>query len=420
MMTTSSQDKKGNFLDVFTVLRHDRYRRYWSGLLATVFGFQIMMIAQSWLIYALTDSKLWLGYAGLAAGIPAIVLNLFGGVVADKVNQRKLIISTQSTSALMLLTLGSLVLLEIVEPWHVLVIAFCIGSVQAFDSPSRQAIFPQLIDMTDMMKAVALNSMVWQSTRIVGPAIGGIIIATKYGTAPGFFVGSLGFITMSLAMASIKGLDSKRPSTGKGMFQDMLEGIQFIRNQPVFLALMGLTFFNSIFGMSYITLLPVFAKDILEIGSSGLGYLHAISGVGGIAGTLITARLSKSIGRGTILSTGAISFGICLSLFAISSSSLSSLPLAIVFIFLASISSSLYMITIMSTLQTLVPNELRGRVMGIYGMTFNLIPIGAMQAGFIAEQWSAATAVIVGGIAVMIFAVIVQIFSKEVRNLGIA
>ena len=225
---------------------------------------------------------------------------------------------------------------------------------------------------------------------------------------------------MSLAMASIKGLDSKRPSTGKGMFQDMLEGIQFIRNQPVFLALMGLTFFNSIFGMSYITLLPVFAKDILEIGSSGLGYLHAISGVGGIAGTLITARLSKSIGRGTILSTGAISFGICLSLFAISSSSLSSLPLAIVFIFLASISSSLYMITIMSTLQTLVPNELRGRVMGIYGMTFNLIPIGAMQAGFIAEQWSAATAVIVGGIAVMIFAVIVQIFSKEVRNLGIA
>ena len=92
MMTTSSQDKKGNFLDVFTVLRHDRYRRYWSGLLATVFGFQIMMIAQSWLIYDLTDSKLWLGYAGLAAGIPAIVLNLFGGVVADKVNQRKLII----------------------------------------------------------------------------------------------------------------------------------------------------------------------------------------------------------------------------------------------------------------------------------------------------------------------------------------
>ena len=179
MMTTSSQDKKGNFLDVFTVLRHDRYRRYWSGLLATVFGFQIMMIAQSWLIYDLTDSKLWLGYAGLAAGIPAIVLNLFGGVVADKVNQRKLIISTQSTSALMLLTLGSLVLLEIVEPWHVLVIAFCIGSVQAFDSPSRQAIFPQLIDMTDMMKAVALNSMVWQSPRIVGPAIGGIILATK-------------------------------------------------------------------------------------------------------------------------------------------------------------------------------------------------------------------------------------------------
>ena len=419
-MTNSAQDNKGTFLGVFSVLRHDRYRRYWFGLLATVFGFQIMMIAQSWLIYDLTNSKMWLGYTGLAAGIPAIALNLFGGVVADKVNQRKLIISTQTISALMLLILGSLVLLEIITPWHVLVIAFCIGSVQAFDNPSRQAIFPQLIDMADMMKAVALNSMVWQGTRIVGPAIGGIIIATKYGTAPGFFVGAVGFVTMSAAMATIKGTDSKKPSTGRGMFQDMMEGIQFIRHQPIFLSLMGLTFFNSIFGMSYITLLPVFAKDVLEIGSSGLGYLHAISGIGGIAGTLITTRLSTSIGRGTILSAGAISFGICLSLFAISSATLNSVPLSALFIFLAGISSSLYMITIMSTLQIMVPNELRGRVMGIYGMTFNLIPIGAMQAGFIAERWSAATAVIVGGIAVMTFAIVVQMFSKQVRNLGIA
>ena len=270
-----------------------------------------------------------------------------------------------------------------------------------------------------MMKAVALNSMVWQGTRIVGPAIGGIIIATKYGTAPGFFIGALGFITMSAAMTTIKDTDFKKTSTGKGMFQDMIEGLQFIRHHPLFLALIGLTFFNSIFGMSYITLLPVFAKDILEIGSSGLGSLHAVSGIGGITGTLITARLSKSIGRGTILSTGAISFGICLSLFAISSATLNSIPLSVLFIFLAGISSSLYMITIMSTLQIMVPNELRGRVMGIYGMTFNLIPIGAMQAGFIAEQWSAATAVIVGGIAVMIFAITVQMFSKQVRNLGI-
>jgi MFS family permease len=419
-MGTSAQGNKGAFIDVFSVLKHNRYRRYWLGLLATVFGFQIMMIAQSWLIYDLTNSKMWLGYAGLAAGIPAIALNLFGGVVADKVNQRKLIISTQTISALMLLILGSLVLLEIIVPWHVLVIAFCIGSVQAFDNPSRQAIFPQLIDMTDMMKAVALNSMVWQGTRIVGPAIGGIIIATKYGTSPGFFVGALGFVTMSAAMATIKGTDSKKPSTGKGIFQDMMEGIQFIRHQPVFLALIGLTFFNSIFGMSYITLLPVFAKDILEIGSSGLGYLHAISGIGGIVGTLLTTRLSKSIGRGKILSAGAISFGFCLSLFAVSSATLNSIPLSALFIFLAGISSSLYMITIMSTLQIMVPNELRGRVMGIYGMTFNLIPIGAMQAGFIAEQWGASTAVIVGGIAVMLFAIVVQILSKGIRNLGVA
>jgi len=134
-MTTSTQKNNGSFLDVFTVLRHDRYRRYWFGLLATVFGFQIMMISQSWMIYDLTNSKIWLGYAGLAAGIPAIVFTLFGGVIAGKVNQRKPIISTQTISALMLLILGSLVLLEVIASWHVLAIAFYIGSVQALTIP---------------------------------------------------------------------------------------------------------------------------------------------------------------------------------------------------------------------------------------------------------------------------------------------
>jgi MFS family permease len=295
--------------------------------------------------------------------------------------------------------------------------AFIIGSVQAFDAPTRQAIFPLLIDRADMMNAVALNSMVWQGTRVIGPALGGIIIGTRLGIAPGFYAAFLGFLVMALIVSTLHLPRVERPK-GTSMARDMAQGINFVRTNRIFMFLIGITFFNSMFGMSYIFLFPVFAKDIFDAGTSGLGFLSAATGVGALLGTMFTASLGDFRHKGWLLLGGVILFGVFLILFAVTSAIFASLPLAMGLIFLAGASTSTYMITVMSTLQTLVPDELRGRVMGIYGMTWSLLPLGAMQAGAIAEYTSASFAVALGGAAVILFSVAMAVTNRELRNLG--
>ena len=415
-MQTSATQRRTR-LQVFTALRHSGFRRFWTGMVASVLGFQIMTVAQGWLIYDLTDSELALGYVGLAAGLPAIVLNLFGGVIADRVNQRILLMITQVISSLGMLALAVLTLMGLIEPWHIIASAFLIGSVQAFDTPTRQALFPHLIEREDMLNAVALNSMVWQGTRVIGPAIGGVIIGTRLGVSPGFFAPFLGFLTMAVMVSTLRLPPIKRAGSGS-FLHDMAQGVNFVRTNSIFAFLIGMTFFNSIFGMSYIFMLPVFARDIFEVGSAGLGILHAVSGVGALLGTLITASLGNVRHKGLLILGGAVLFGASLMLFAAAGSVLVFFPLSLVFIFFAGVSASMYMITIMSTLQLMVPNELRGRVMGIYGMTWSLLPVGAMQSGAIAEYTSAPLAVAVGGGAVILFAVVMGLGNRRVRTLS--
>ncbi len=415
MQTTTTQRRPR--LQVFTALKHGGFRRFWLGMVASVMGFQIMTVAQAWLIYDLTDSKFYLGYVGLAAGLPAIVLNLFGGVIADKVNQRRLLIATQVFSSVVMLALAMLTLAGLVEPWHIIASAFLIGSVQAFDTPTRQALFPHLIDREDMLNAVALNSMVWQGTRVIGPAIGGVIIGTRLGVSPGFFAPFLGFLMMAVMVSTLRLPPIKR-AEGGSFLHDMAQGINFVRTNTIFAFLISMTFFNSIFGMSYIFMLPVFARDIFEVGSAGLGVLHAVSGVGAVLGTLITASLGNFRHKGLLVLGGAVLFGAFLILFAAAGSIFVLFPLSLVFIFCVGVSTSMYMITIMSTLQLMVPDHLRGRVMGIYGMTWSLLPVGAMQAGAIAEYTSAPLAVAVGGAAVIVYAVAMGIGNRQVRTLS--
>ena len=267
------------------------------------------------------------------------------------------------------------------------------------------------------MNAVALNSMVWQGTRVIGPALGGLIIGTSLGTSPGFYASFLGFLFMVLMVSTLR-LPPLKRAHGTSVAQDMAQGINFVRTNRIFTYLIGMTFFNSVFGMSYIFLFPVFAKDIFEAGTSGLGLLSAATGIGALLGTLFTASLGDFRHKGWLLLGGAILFGVFLILFAVTSAIFASLPLAMGLILLAGASTSTYMITVMSTLQTLVPDELRGRVMGIYGMTWSLLPLGAMQAGAVAEYTSASFAVALGGAAVILFSVAMAVANRELRNLG--
>ena len=402
--------------EVLSAFQYREFRIFWLGLLVSVTGFQILIVTQSWLIYELTGQAKYLGILGLVTAIPTIILNLVGGVVADRLDQRRLVAVTQSLSAVLVGILGMLTWFDIVQVWHILVIAFISGGVLAFDNPARLSLYPHLIDRKHLMNAVALNTSIWQGTRIIGPAIGGLLIA-KFGTASGFLAAGIGFCGMVFALLLIKFPNIERGGRGS-MLKNMGEGVQFVLNNRLFLGLMGMMFFNCYFGLSYMFLLPVFAEDILKVHADGLGYLHAASGLGALLMTFIATSLGNTRWKGLLLITGATTFGLCLVLFAAASHFLESFGLSLGLLFVSGAGTSLYMIMVMTTLQSQVPDDLRGRVMGIQGVTWSLIPLGAVHAGFLSDLVNAPFAVGVGGFATMLFAIVIFTFNSQVRSLG--
>ena len=219
----------------------------------------------------------------MANGVPAIFLNLFGGVAADRMDQRRLIYVTQTITAGLIFLLAAITFMDLVKVWHLLTISFLAGAVEAFDQPARRALMPQLIDRKVMSSAVALNSSIWPGTRIGAPALAGFIIAFG-GTEACFFVAGVGFLVMAAVTLRLRVPRVTRASSGSPT-HELLEGLNFIRKESMFSFLIAMTFFNSFFGNSYITLMPMFAVDILEVGADKLGLLMGAGGIGSLATT---------------------------------------------------------------------------------------------------------------------------------------
>ena len=207
-------------------MRYPSYRAFWLGSVASISGFQIVRFGQFWQIYEITGSYLSLGYIGLVNGIPPILLNLAGGVAADKVDQRRLIVITQLITTGLVVLLGTISLLGSVKEWHLLTIAFVAGAVEAFDQPARRSLFPHLVERRDMMSAVAMNSSIWPGTRIAAPAVAGFIIAGA-GMAACYYVAAGGFLLLAMVTFGLR-LPPITRSSGKSAVSDVKEGLQFI------------------------------------------------------------------------------------------------------------------------------------------------------------------------------------------------
>ena len=397
-------------------LRYPQYRAYWFGTLASVCGFQMLMFAQGWLTYELTGSPLYLGYVAIASALPSIALNLFGGVFADKLDKRKLIFYTQLLTAVIIFILAFLTLFELVRVEHIIGLAFAAGAVNAFDQPARQALYPHLIDRRVIMSAVALNSAIWQGTRIVAPAVAGTIIGL-IGTATAIFVAGAGFVVMAMVILALRVPRIESVSTGSA-FGDLWEGLRFIGGSSIFSFLIAMTFFNSFFGMAYITMMPAFAVDVLKVGAEGQGWLMTIGGVGALGVTLLLSTGGNFRQKGLLIIGGGLAFGLSIVAFALTARFVGSFYLALALMFIMGTASSTYMISIMSSLQLLVPDRMRGRVMGFYGMTWSIMPLGGMQAGAIATFVGVPVAVAIGGGLVAAFAVGPALINRQVRNIG--
>ena len=404
-------------LRTFSALRHRNYRLYWFGMLVAIIGWQVQMVAQAWLVYQMTDSAALLGLVGLTQAVPTIVLTLFGGVVADRVDRRQLIMVTQAATGLLIFLLATLVVTDLIRLWHIFAIALLVGAVWAFDQPARMALIPHLVEREDLMNAVAMGSMVWQSSRIVGPAVAGVIIAAV-GIAPCFYLTTFGMLAMVLAVKAVRVPQVAPPPGGQNVLQNLSEGIGYILRNPVFSTLIGLTFFNSLFGMSYVIMLPVFARDVLDVGSEGYGFLMGISGVGALLGTMVLATLGNVRQKGLLMLTGAAGFGGLIVLFSLSRF----YPLSLVLLFTMGAVNSAYMTTVNTLLQSLVPDELRGRVMGIYSLTWSLMPVGGFLAGAFAAAFAdpavgAPLAIGLGGTLVAVMALTLAATSPRLRRI---
>jgi MFS family permease len=414
MSKATAQPTTGShrIVGALSALRHRNYRLYWLGQLSSVLAQNMEGIAQSWLVLELTNSPLLLGLTGLAFAIPTITLTLLGGVIADRADRRRIMIFSQLGSASIFFILATLVVVGRIALWHVMTLAFLSGCIRAFDRPSRMALLPQMVPREDIHNAVAVGGTIWQLNRLVGPAVAGLLIYL-IGIGPTYYFCFLASLSAVCLWLGIRFEHQPTAVSSGGLLQHMMDGLNFIRKNEIYYTFISMTFFNSVFGMSYLILMPVFARDVLTVGSQGFGFLQSAGGLGALCGVLAVAYFSHSRGKGRQAIGGAIVFGILLIIFALSKS----YPLSLILACALGIASQFYITMINAILQVNLPDQLRGRVMGIYGLTWELMPVGGLIAGAIAEYAGAPAAVVVGGAFVAVMALGIAIFSPNMRRL---
>ena len=369
-----------------------------------------------WLVWELSTSPLMLGYLGAAAGIPAAFLTIFGGALADRLDKRFVLMATSLITAALLALLTYLDYANLVRVWHVILITGSISVVTGFDWPVRQSIFPSLIERSDMMSAVALTTVIWQATRVVLPALGGIIIAVA-DTWLLFAICSTGFFIMFLVLLTIN-LQSKAIRNQDSTLHQINEGLQFIINTPEFLILIALSFAICFFTTSYIQLMPAFA-DMLSANEREFGYMLSVGGIGAVIGTIISSNIQNSMRLGLLMLYSAIIY--CAFVYLFASICLLHWPhsylAALTMIFLSGIFNSVFMITSTGVLQLQVPDELRGRVMGLHAISYNMLPLGALFTGAIANLTNPSIALMLSTTIVLLCLLSVLLKRPEISRI---
>ncbi len=390
---------------MFASLRHRNYRYFWIGTLLSNIGDWMDNVAFNWLMWELTGSGAFLGLLALFRAAPILVFTLFGGALADRMERRRLLQLTQFSAMFLALLLSALVLTDVVQVWHVFAIAAGRGIVMSINMPTRQAMLSDIVERKDLTNAIALNSATMNLTRILGGSIGGILI-TVIGTGGVFLVNGLSttILIWTLALMVIPPLaaDVKRRS----LLRSIGDGLSYIRASDILLSLILLALAPMILGMPYMTLLPIFADEVLGIGNEGYGVLVAFTGIGAMIGALTIAGTANMRHRGRVMLIVMIAFGVML--FAFSRSTDPTLSYAL--LLGVGAGQTTYMALNNTLLQTHASDEMRGRVMSVFFLNRGMVPLGTVAAGFLTEfigvQWTTslmAALLVALGIAALVF-----------------
>lgn len=392
---------------MFSSLQIKYFRIYWLGMFVSLIGTWIQTIAQSWLVFELTNSAFLLGVVGFLSSIPIFVLSLFGGVLADRVNKRNILIFTQVTFMLLAFLLAVLTQFKLITPLQIMFIALFNGIVMAFDAPARQSIVVELVGKKHLFNAIALNSVAFNSSRIIGPAIAGVLVSV-IGMSGCFYLNGISFLAVIVALLCIKFGIGRAPNTNSAL-KDLKEGLIFISRNPLILALVSMVAAMSLFGISYVILMPVFVNNVLAAGVKGLGVLMSSTGIGALIGALILARLGDFKYKGRILIGSAFLFSLSLIIFSLSKN----YALSVFSLVLVGCTSVIPIALINTLLQINVPDAFRGRVMSLFMITFaGIMPFGNLISGGLAQSLGVSAALFFCGLTCLaLFTLINFVFS---------
>jgi predicted MFS family arabinose efflux permease len=380
----------------FRALRHRNFRLFVGGQIVSLVGTFMQTMAQSWLVYRLTGSEWLLGAVWFCAQIPVLVLAPFGGLAADRYSRYRIVIATQALAMLQAFALAALTLTGHVQVWHILVLSTLLGVVNAFDMPGRQSLLIQMTAKEDLLSAISLNSAIFNAARVVGPAGAGVVVAAV-GEGRCFLINGVSFLAVIAALAAMR-LAPFVPRPAASPWQRLVDGFRYAHRSTPIRTLLLMVASVSICAMPVIVLMPVFADQVFHRGSLGLGWLMGAMGVGAVAGTLVLARRSKTAGLTGVMLSGGIGLGAALIAFTLSSS----FYVALVLMGVAGFSVMRQNAAANTLIQTLIPDEYRGRTMALYAMTVvGVAPFGSLAAGALAGHIGAQPTMLVSGILVL-------------------
>jgi predicted MFS family arabinose efflux permease len=384
---------------IFKAFQYRDFRLMWFGACASSIGTWMQIVAQGWLIYRLSHNPRLLALDQVLVGLPLFLFSLFTGVIADRVERRKILLGSQYVQMFSAAVLTVLVATGVVHVWHILCLSFLSGTAQAFGAPAYSALIPTLVEKEDMPNAIALNSIQFNVAVMVGPALAGQALA-KLGEQWCFGLNALSFLAPILSLSFIKArfLPVK---TAESMFTSLKEGIRFTRKQGSMEALIVLAFCMTTLGMPMRTYIPVFVKDIFHRGPEAFGNLLALMGLGSIIGSLAIASAGNMRKKGLVALAALMCLGAGISAFALSKS----LPVSSVVLVTVGASMMAVFATVNSLVQLITTNEMRGRVMSVYNFAFRGgMPMGNLLSGWLVPMYSAPVVLGVNGFLLILLA----------------
>ena len=397
---------------MFSSLKVKYFRVYWLGMFVSLVGTWIQTVAQSWLVFQLTNSAFLLGVVGFLGSIPIFIFSLFGGVLADRINKRNILIFTQGAFMLLAFLLAVLTQFKFITPTQIMFIALLNGMIMAFDAPARQSIVVELVGREHLFNAITLNSVAFNTSRIIGPAIAGVLISI-IGMSGCFYLNGISFLAVIIALFYIK-FGKSAVRNNNSAFKDIKEGLIFISRNRLILALVSVVAAISLFGISYIMLMPVFASHVLGVGVKGLGALMSSTGIGALIGALGLARLGNFKSKGRLLIWSVFLFSVSLVAFSLSKNYFLSV-FALIFVGCCSV---IPIALVNTLLQVNVPNEFRGRVMSLFMITFaGMVPFGNLISGTLAQAWGVSAALFFCGLACLILFILINFLFPGLKKL---